>query len=142
VSDVLLGVLAAALLAGAGLVVATTARILELPQLVLAAYVVAFAEIVGLVLVLSAFEAVTRRAILIGLAGMLAAAVLVWLLVGSPRPPRPPLRRVGALGDAPEMLVLALATGLALVYVVALIVGMRGSSVYPDVKPRSAVYSC
>jgi hypothetical protein len=122
VGDVLLAILAAALLAGTGLVVATTARVREPPQLLLAAYVVAFVEIVGLTLVLSAFEAVTRQAILIGLAGVLAAAVLVWLTVGAPRPPRVPIRRVRALGDCPELLVLALGTALGLGYVVALIV--------------------
>jgi hypothetical protein len=123
VSDVLLAMLAAALLAGTGLVVATTARVRELPQLVLATYVVAFAEILGLAFLLSAFEAVTRQAILIGLAGVLAAAVLVWLVVGTPRPPRVPIQRARALGDAPELLVLALGTGIAVGYVVALIVG-------------------
>ena len=91
-SDVLLGILAAALLAGTALLIATAARIPSLPQLVLAAYVVAFAEIVGLALALSAFEAVTRRAILLGLAGVLAAAVLVWLGAGAPRPPHVPSR--------------------------------------------------
>jgi hypothetical protein len=123
VSDVLLAILAAALPAATGLVVATTARIRELPQLVLAAYVVAFAEIVGLVLVLSAFEAVTRRGLLIGLAGVFAAALTAWFLVGTPRPPRVPLGRVRALGDTPELLVLAVANGLGFGYVVALIVG-------------------
>jgi hypothetical protein len=123
VSDVLLAIVAVALLAGTGLVVATAVRVRGPAQLVLAAYVIGFVEIVSLSLVLSPFEALTRRAILVGLAGMFAAAVTVWFLVGAPRPPRISRRRLHASGASPELLVLAVATGLGLAYVVALIVG-------------------
>lgn len=119
----LLAALAVTLSAETGLLVAAVLRLRGLPQLVLGAYVIAFAEIVGLTLFLSAFGAVTRSAILVGLAGIFAAAVAAWFLVGAPRPARVPARSVGSLRNTPALLVLALTTGLALMYVVALLVG-------------------
>ncbi len=119
----LLGISAAALLAATGLVVATTARLQSVPQLLLAAYVVAFGEIVALTLLLSPFEAVTRPAILIAVAAIFLAAVIVWSLAGAPNPPRLPVARLRALSSTPELLALASVVGVALGYAAAVIVG-------------------
>ena len=51
-------------------------------EFVVAAYVIAYAEIVGLVLLLSAFAELTRAALLIGSLALLAAALGVKLLTG------------------------------------------------------------
>lgn len=112
-----------ALVAGTGLAVAATLRLRDLPRLILGAYVVGFAEVVGLILLLSAFGAVKRTAILAALAGLFAASVAGWFLSGAPRLPPVPVGRLRALRRTPILLVLAVATGLALLYVLALIVG-------------------
>ena len=118
------------LVAGSGLAGAATLHLRPLPQLVLAAYVLAFAEIVALMLVLSAFGAVTRVWILVGVAALFAVSVACWLLLGAPRPcPWPQFRHyVRALGRDRLLLVLTVAAGLALVYVLALIVGTPPNS--------------
>ena len=122
-SDVLLATVAVALVAGTGLAVAATLRLPDLPRLILGAYVVGFAEVVGVILLLSAFQAVTRAAILVAVAALFAASVAGWFLKGAPRPPLVPVGRLRELRRTPVLLVLAVTTGLALIYVVALIVG-------------------
>jgi hypothetical protein len=89
-------------------------------QLALAAYVVAFAAVVALSLVLSVFDAMTRTVLVASSAGVFALAGAVWFLAGRPQLPSRP-RRTGAR-RAP-LLALAVVVLLALSYVVALIVG-------------------
>jgi hypothetical protein len=128
VTGVLLGAVAAVLVGATGLVVGTALRLRTLPELLLAAYLVAFAEMVGLTLLLSPFEAVTRAPIFVGLALLLAAAVAGWLALGAPTPPSAQWGRLRALRDAPVLLVLGAATSLAFAYVLALLVGTPPTS--------------
>ena len=127
-SEALLAVAAAGLVAGTGLLVATTLRLRGLAQLLLGAYIVAFAEVVGLILFLSAFEAASRTAILVGVSVLFAATVACWLRLGAPRPSLAPLERLRVLARAPPLLALAIATGLALAYAFALVVGSPPSN--------------
>jgi hypothetical protein len=123
VTGPLLGLLLLALLSASGLLVATALRIRRPAELIVAVYIVASAEIVGLSLLLSPFDAFTRGALLAGLVALCAAAFAVWVLVGAHRPPSlPRLPRTIAHRDGP-LLVLAIGVVLGLAYVVALIVG-------------------
>jgi hypothetical protein len=118
-----LGLLVLLLLAGTAVVAAATIGVRSLGELVLAAYVVATAEIVALALVLSLFGSMTRTALVAGCAACLAASVGAWLLAGAPRLPALPFRAVGSLARPwPLLLVAACAAG-SLAYVLALIVG-------------------
>ena len=121
---------AAILVAGSGFALAATLHLQRLPQLVLAAYVLAFAEIVALMFVLSAFGALTRVRILVGVAALFAVSATRWFLLGAPRPhPWPQyLHYVRALWRDHLLLVLTVAAGLALLYVLALIVGTPPNS--------------
>jgi hypothetical protein len=119
----LVGALTVALLAGTGLTVASSLALRGWTRLVLGAYVVAFAEVVLLTLLLSAFGAVTRTALLAGLAVLLVAALAVWILLGAPALPPLPVGRIRALPAVPVLLVLVAVVGLAFAYVVALVVG-------------------
>ncbi len=112
-----------ALLTGTGVAAAASLRLRGVPELVLAAYVLAFAEIVGLTLLLSAFGAVTQSALLVGLGLLLAAALAAWLRLGAPRLPALAKGCVRELRRIPVLVALAAVVGLALAYVVALIVG-------------------
>lgn len=120
-----LSALAVILVAVSGLAVAATLRLRDLPRLVLGAYVIGFAEIVVLMLVLSAFGAMTRPAILGGAAAVFAVSVTCWLFLGAPRPQSWPLslRYLRALRADSLLLALTVVVGLALLYVLALIVG-------------------
>jgi LPXTG-motif cell wall-anchored protein len=117
-----LGVLAFLVLSSSGLLVAALLRIRGAAHVLLAAYTAAFAEIVGLSLVLSPVDGVTRANLLTGSITILVALAAIWVLAGSPslvllpqpRPHRPTGR------EAPQLL-LATVVALALVYVLALI---------------------
>ena len=85
-------------------------------------YVVASAEAVGLFLLLSAFNAVTRGALIVGLAAVFVIALAVWVLAGTDRRPSPPSRPFADLGEHGALVALAVAVGLGLAYVVSLIV--------------------
>jgi hypothetical protein len=123
VTGPLLGLLSLGLLSATGLLVATTLRIRRPAELILAAYVVASAEIVGLSLLLSPFDALTRGALLAGLIALCAAAFAVWVLAGAHRlPALPRLPQAIAQRDRP-LLALAIGVVVGLAYVVALIVG-------------------
>ncbi|PWU23867.1 MAG: hypothetical protein C5B48_07880, partial [Candidatus Rokuibacteriota bacterium] len=65
-SGALLGGLVVLLLAAAGVSLAATLRVRRLAEFVLAAYVIGFASIVALCLVLSLFGAMTRPALVVG----------------------------------------------------------------------------
>jgi hypothetical protein len=118
-----IGLLALALLSATGLLVATTLGIRRPAELALAVYVVGSTEVVGLFLFLSAFDAVTRGALIAGLVALFAAALGTWALAGTdhlPPLPRRPFADVGERGG--PLVVLAFAVGLGLVYIIALIV--------------------
>jgi hypothetical protein len=123
VTGVLLAVIAVILVVGAAVAVAAVLRLQDLLRFVLGAYVLGFAEVVGLLLLLSAFGAVTRPAILVGLGWLFAASVATWLLLGAPRLPHTRLKGVRALQACPILLVLGAGVALAYGYVLALIVG-------------------
>jgi hypothetical protein len=119
----LLGAVAVALLAGTGLAVASALALRGWARLALGAYVVAFGEVVGLTLFLSAFGAVTRGTLLIGLVVLFVAALAGALLVAAPPLPPLPVGELRSLARVPALLVLAGVVALALAYVVALVVG-------------------
>jgi cytochrome c-type biogenesis protein CcmH/NrfF len=117
------GVVVLLLLSGTGIIVAAMLRVPTPSEAVLAAYVVAFAEIVGLSLFLSPFADVKRGPLIAGTAAVFVGAVGAWLLLGSPRVMFPAWRTTLRLMSHPPVLVLGLVVGLALAYVVALILG-------------------
>ena len=98
-------------------------RIRSPGELILAAYVVASAEIVGLFLFLSTFGAVTQGALVAGVVLVFAAALAAWMLAGSERLPSLPRRPFADIGERAPLVVLVLTVGLGLAYIVALIVG-------------------
>jgi hypothetical protein len=117
----LLGFLALGLLAATGSLVTATLRIERPAEVVVAIYVVASAEVVGLFLFLSAFDAVTRRALIAGLVALFAVALGVWVLAGTKHLPSLPRRPFADLGERGPLVVLAVAVGLGLAYLIALI---------------------
>jgi hypothetical protein len=117
---VALGVLAFLVLFASGLLAAATLRIRGKVAVLLAAYVIAFAEIVGLCLVLSPFDGVTRADLLAGSIAVLVALGAIWVLAGYPPIAVGPWPRWPAAGAGPQLLLAGVVT-LALVYVLALI---------------------
>src|SRR4051794_30470226 len=117
---VLIGLAVLFCLAATGLLVGLMLGIRSAAELVLAAYVVAFAEVVAVSLLLSPFNALTRASLIAATVILFAAAGASWLLRGAPRRSRPDVREAFA---AWPVRVLALVVALALAYVVALIVG-------------------
>ena len=92
-TGLLLGALVLLLVGAAAFLAGGTLASRSWAELVLAAYLVASAGILALVLVLSAFGALTRAALVAGSAAFLAGTVGVWLLADAPRVvPRPPRR--------------------------------------------------
>jgi hypothetical protein len=122
VTGPLLGFLALILLSATGLLVSVMLRIRRPGELILAVYVVASAEVVGLFVFLSAFRAVTQGALVAGLALVFAAALAVWMLGGSERLPSLPRRPFADVSERAPFGVLAVVVGLGLVYLLALIV--------------------
>ena len=101
------------MLLATGLLVATTLRV---RALLLAGYVVAFAEVVALSLLLSISDSLTRGSLVAGTVLLFVVALGVWLLAGRPRPPR--LRR--ATFSRPIVAIGAIVV-LAFGYVLALV---------------------
>ena len=123
-SGTLLGVLVFVLVASTGLAAAASLRPDSLVKLLLAAYVMAVAEIVALVVLLSPLHAVQRPVLLVGLTLFSAGAVGFWWREGRPRPPGTGARHVWRLLEqSPPLALLALVVAAAFGYVVALIVG-------------------
>jgi hypothetical protein len=116
-------ILALLVLAATAGLVASCVRPRGLVAFLLAAYTIGFAEVVALSLLLSTWHALTRAGLLVGLAAVLAAALVVWQLRGRPRPPAAGPAAAAfreALRD-PVLGVLAAAVGLGLVYSAALL---------------------
>lgn len=128
-SGALLGILAFVLVAATALAVAASLRLDSLGKLLIGAYVIAFAEIVGLVLLLSPFGAVRRPVLLVGLSVLSAAAIGLWWRVGRPQPGVPKVRSTWALlRRSPPLALLAFVVAAALGYLVALVVGTPPNS--------------
>jgi Glycosyltransferase family 87 len=115
-----LGLLVLLVLGTSGLLVTGLLDVRAPSHVVLATYVVVFAEIVGLSLFLSAFDGLTRPNLIGGAVALFVAVVAVWVIAGLPRPFARPARP--RLRNAPAPVVLLGAViALALAYVVALI---------------------
>jgi hypothetical protein len=124
VSGSLLGLLALALLAATGLSVAAAVPIQRPVELVLAVYVIAWVELIGLFLFLSAFDAVTRTALLAGpLLVFVAALATVFILGGSKRLPSLPRRAFGDTKEGRPLVLLTVVVSVGLAYIIGLILG-------------------
>ena len=119
----LLGVIVLAALAGTGILVAAAIGLGRYSEFVLASWLVAFAEVVGLSLFLSLFGSMTRPSLVGGVLALLAAALGLWLMAGSPHPPELPRSALRSLRRAWPILVLAGVVLLASGYAAALILG-------------------
>jgi hypothetical protein len=111
-----------ALVAGTATLVAASLRLRAIPAFLLAAYLIADAEIVGLAEILSPFHGITRSGYLSGTAVVVVAAAAVWWVRGRPMPPSFALGRVRELRSHPVLLLLGAAVALGLVY--ELVVGL------------------
>jgi hypothetical protein len=114
----LVGALVLVVLFGSGLLVAATLRIETAARLLLAAYVIAFAQVVALTLFLSVFDSLTRLSLVAGTALLFFAAVALWLLVGRPR-----LNRPVRFTRSPPVLAATAVVTAAYGYLLALVVG-------------------
>lgn len=120
VSGALLGIAALLLIGGAGALVAATLRLEGLTAWLLAVYVVGFAEVVGLALLLSVSSALYRGALMAALVLAFVIAVASWRIWGDrPHLHRTSLRRV----RSPQGVVLGIAVALAFTYVLAVLLG-------------------
>jgi Glycosyltransferase family 87 len=123
VGGALLGLLALLLIVGAGVLVSVEVRVEGAAALLLTVYVVGFAEVVGLSLLLSLSGALTRGGLVGGTALVFGIAAAVWVWKGMRPFPRIELRRLQRLVDTPQSLALAVAATVALGYVLALLLG-------------------
>jgi len=110
-------------LLGAALVIGATAALLaaslrlrSFTAFLLACYLFAAAELVGLAEVLSPFHALTRPGYLIGIACAALASAVVWRVRGHPRPPSLPWSRLQELLSQPVLCALAVVVLLGLIY--------------------------
>ncbi|MDH4177993.1 MAG: glycosyltransferase family 39 protein, partial [Thermoleophilia bacterium] len=111
------------LVAGTGFATARALGATAFTELVLSAYTIGSAVVLGLVLVLSAFDAVSRTALFAGAATALVVTIL-FPRRRRCRAPRDRTRRLLAdVWNEPPLLVLAIAVGGALIYVLALGLG-------------------
>jgi hypothetical protein len=109
--------LGAALLIGASAVLLSASlRLPSFTAFLLATYLIAAAELVGLAEVLSPFHAVTRAGYLIGIACAAVASAVVWRVRGHPRPPFPPRSRLNELLSQPVVCALGVVVLLGLIY--------------------------
>lgn len=118
-STLLLLATSAALAASAAFVAATV-RVRGMTAVCLAVYVIAYAELVTLIALLSAAHAVTRGFIVLGVAVLLGASSLVWVSTG--RRELPSFDAGAVLRDLrdPPLAFLAVAVALAFGYLAAL----------------------
>jgi hypothetical protein len=123
VTGALLGLGGVVLVGTTGLIVARTLRVRGASCVILAAYVLAFAEVVGLSLLLSMFDALTRTGLITGCIIGLVGALAAWLVAGRPELVTGGRVSLGFAGNPQAHVVLATVVALALAYVVALIIG-------------------
>lgn len=110
-------------LAGSGLLASSSLHLRSSTELILAAYVVAYAAVVALSLFLSLFGALDRTALVTGAIALLAATAGIWLLLGAPRPPPLACASIRAALRSRPVAALGAATVGSLAYVIALILG-------------------
>ena len=116
-------VLTIVVVAATGSVLASLLGVRAPAEFMLAAYVLAFAEVVALALLLSVFDALSRGALVTGAGLVLVGSVGAALLRGtSVRLRLPTQASLHAVGRGP-VLALAFVAGIAFAYVVALIAG-------------------
>ena len=123
VTGTLLGAFVLCLVAGTGLALSAALRVRTAAELFVATYVVGFAAVVGLTLFLSAFDALTRTALVVGSSAFLVASIGVWLFIGTPRPPAPKAASVRSLLRPGPVVVLLAVVAVAVGYVLALLLG-------------------
>ena len=104
-----------ALLAATAFLASASLRLRGLSAALLAAYLVAAVEVVGLTLALSLFHAVDASGYLAGEAMVGAVVLAVWHRLGRPLPSRPALDR-RLLARHPLLLVLGLVVGLTVLF--------------------------
>ena len=122
VTGVTLGIAAVLILGATSVLVALSmGTILRagIAALAVAAYVIAFSEVVLVSLFLSPFDAFTRGAVLTALVVLFFAAFGIWMWRGMPRTPRLQLRRATPIA----LVALFASTVLALAYMFVLLVG-------------------
>jgi hypothetical protein len=135
--------LAVALVGATALLAASCLRLRSAVGFLLASYVVASAEIVVVSLALSTVRWLTRGALLVSIAVLLAVAVAAWVRLGQPRPP---LRSVVPVArDAfRDRAVAALAAFAVLMHLYLLAVGLTVPQSLPDTMlyhlPRAALW--
>lgn len=118
----LLLALGTAAVAGAGLLFAACLRLRSPVGFLLAAYLFASAEIVGVSLALSTGRWLTREALLVAVVAFIVFAAVVWARLGRPRPPIS-TEAFAALRDALRDPVVAVFAGLAVAVHAYLLVG-------------------
>jgi len=119
VTGALLGIVALFLVAATGSLVALSVGITRRAELAVAAYVIAFAEVVALALLLSGVDAFTRGNVFAGFVLLFVGAAAAWWLRGAPRPPPRAERH-----PVPSVLLALGAVGaLCVAYAFALVVG-------------------
>ena len=114
--------LGSVLVAATAVLLAASFRLRTLPAFLLAAYLLANAELVAVAEILSPFHAVTRSGYLAAGAIAAAVAIAVWWARGRPLPPLGGLRHVRELGAHPVLVILAVVVSLGLLY--ELVVGV------------------
>jgi hypothetical protein len=116
-----LAVTTAAIAFSAG-VVAASLKLRGTAAYVLASYVIAYAEIVVITAALSLTHLVSRWAIIVGVATLLAVSVGAWIVVERPRGPSPAqiVRNLLSLMRDRPLAVLAGGAALAFIYITAL----------------------
>ena len=108
--------LAAAAIAATALVAACSLRLRSLPSFLLAAYLIASAELFLLGEALSIVGAVGATGYALGQAVLLVATLWVWRARGRPLPPVPPVDLRDGIGRHPILVALGVVVGGALVY--------------------------
>jgi hypothetical protein len=109
-------------LVATALAVTASLRLRSPVSFLLSAYLVAVAEAVGLVELLSLFDAVRPLWVLVGEAVVLAAALVLWTRVGRPLPTWPRFGLRAAARAHPLLAALGLLVVAALVYQTALVI--------------------
>lgn len=114
--------LAVVALASSGALGAACLGVRSAPELLLTAYVIAWAQLVAVALLLSPVTFVTRGGLILGLAVSTAAMAVVWHLRGRPRPPslRPAVATIRAELRSPLVAALAVVVGVCVLYVLGL----------------------